>query len=791
MGDGRIVLCDGNTVSCWPTKTAMSRPTRAPGGSPWGTVCWARIGAIYVTQGGSPGSGDTSVISGIQRVSPDGTVELLFSEVAGYKLYEPTISRLPRPETAGCISPNPGPGGFRFDVRARRAGCSPWFPGRRSMLMELPGVYRTGWPRCAAAALLDRIDGAPRRRMENGEPVTFLPALRWASSPMAWRSPPTGGCSLWPPPSPRVSPSSRRRGMCWRRSVSASTTNCIFDGPALYVTAEADIEASARRHVLAGGHGRTGRPGPHSRWARGHGNPGRPGPDLRRPVGFSAAASAGGSAGRRGTRSVRRHWRARRGAERRPDAGQRAKPGVLADQNESVAVPGELLPPVQRLREQQPCHLGRVGIVGEYITSPPRSKHGQPIQPARRRVHVAVRDSHPEGPLVTHSHHRQEAAQGSHSGGHIVRGAGRARWSGRPDPEGEATPLKFGVQFLDEDAFPAGVLGCPAAGPAATVRIGAGDGHAHRGVSLGADRGLCLLPAPRGQRSRSPRRRAGHAAGTPRCRTARVPAQNRSARRRQARGRASARRASPSRAARQRTGGVHARTVRAVARLDHSAGKRAMCHEPHAHNKTYGATAGRIVPRALSPGMGRNAGLGRAIALRLSAESLLICTPTFAGTRSPAASPPIIRGGGAAEFARADVFLPARVRTKLAARAVASTGQLDVVVDDAAFGRHSKPMLDTEDQDFDAIMAVNVRDLMLCRAAVRQMLTQPAPGRRPRPDREHHLAARDGRRARARGLRHQQGSAGAADPPDRGRDWARWHHLQQRRPGEDRHRHAG
>ena len=44
-------------------------------------------------------------------------------------------------------------------------------------------------------------------------------------------------------------------------------------------------------------------------------------------------------------------------------------------------------------------------------------------------------------------------------------------------------------------------------------------------------------------------------------------------------------------------------------------------------------------------------------------------------------------------------------------------------------GRHSKPMLDTEDQDFDAIMAVNVRGpFMLCRAAVRQMLSQPARG---------------------------------------------------------------
>ena len=53
-----------------------------------------------------------------------------------------------------------------------------------------------------------------------------------------------------------------------------------------------------------------------------------------------------------------------------------------------------------------------------------------------------------------------------------------------------------------------------------------------------------------------------------------------------------------------------------------------------------------------------------------------------------------------------------------------------MLVNDAALaGRHSKPLLDTEDGDFDAIMAVNLRGpFMLCRAAVRQMLTQPARG---------------------------------------------------------------
>ena len=69
-------------ASCSPGATGTCRRSRGPSARrryPLGTD-----GAIYVTQGGNvPGSGDTSAISGIQRVSPDGKVELLFSEVAG------------------------------------------------------------------------------------------------------------------------------------------------------------------------------------------------------------------------------------------------------------------------------------------------------------------------------------------------------------------------------------------------------------------------------------------------------------------------------------------------------------------------------------------------------------------------------------------------------------------------------------------------------------------------------------------------------------------------------------
>src|SRR6266566_7966981 len=129
---------------------------------------------------------------------------------------------------------------------------------------------------------------------------------------------------------------------------------------------------------------------------------------------------------------------------------------------------------------------------------------------------------------------------------------------------------------------------------------------------------------------------------------------------------------------------------------------------------------------------GSSSGIGRAIALRLAADGFWVLLADVRRDPLTGGEPTddLIQGsGGACEFARVDVT-PRQDCDQLAARAVASTGQLDVLVNNAALaGRHSKPMLDTEDQDFDAIMAVNLRGpFMLCRAAVRQMLTQPPRG---------------------------------------------------------------
>jgi NAD(P)-dependent dehydrogenase (short-subunit alcohol dehydrogenase family) len=129
---------------------------------------------------------------------------------------------------------------------------------------------------------------------------------------------------------------------------------------------------------------------------------------------------------------------------------------------------------------------------------------------------------------------------------------------------------------------------------------------------------------------------------------------------------------------------------------------------------------------------GSSSGIGRAIAVRLAADGFWVLLADVRRDPLTGGEPTddLIRaGGGACEYLAADVS-DRQDCDRLVTQAVAHAGRLDVLVNNAALaGRHSRPLLGTEDADFDAIIAVNLRGpFMLCRAAVRQMLTQPARG---------------------------------------------------------------
>ena len=129
---------------------------------------------------------------------------------------------------------------------------------------------------------------------------------------------------------------------------------------------------------------------------------------------------------------------------------------------------------------------------------------------------------------------------------------------------------------------------------------------------------------------------------------------------------------------------------------------------------------------------GAASGIGRAIALRLAADGYNVVLGDVRRTPITGGDPTvdvILEAGGSGVHVEADVARPADC-DNLIETAVALTGSLDLLVNNAALaGSHSKPLVDTDEDDWDAIMAVNLRGpYLLCRAAVRQMLTQEPIG---------------------------------------------------------------
>ena len=126
---------------------------------------------------------------------------------------------------------------------------------------------------------------------------------------------------------------------------------------------------------------------------------------------------------------------------------------------------------------------------------------------------------------------------------------------------------------------------------------------------------------------------------------------------------------------------------------------------------------------------GGASGLGRAIALRLADEGARVAVGDV--RREPR------EGGRATEeilgerglFVTADVSGAEEV-DRLVEAAVERFGRLDVFVANAGIaGPYSKGLLETSEDDWDAIMAVNLRGVFLCaKRAIEQMLGQEPVG---------------------------------------------------------------
>jgi gluconolactonase len=251
LPDGRLVFCDGNIGELSVYADGAVGTFAVTGGSPWGAVLGSD-GAIYVTQGGNvPGSGDTSAVSGIQRVRSDGTVELLHSEVDGRNLAGPNDLAF-GPDGRLWFTDSGTEHDDRFDVRSPGRLFAVDRDGRGEMVLELPDVYPNGIAFDAQKRLYWTESMAHRvMRWEPGGAAVFCQLSDdYVPDGMAFAA--DGRAFVCTTISEGVTVISPDGVFIEQIDLGEHATNCIFDGPTLYVTAThvAEIEASQRTGTL-------------------------------------------------------------------------------------------------------------------------------------------------------------------------------------------------------------------------------------------------------------------------------------------------------------------------------------------------------------------------------------------------------------------------------------------------------------------------------------------------------------------------------------------------------------
>ncbi len=250
MPDGRLVFCDGNIGELSLYAGGVVSSFALMGGSPWGAVLGSD-GAVYVTQGGNvPGSGDTSAVSGIQRVRADGTVELIYSEVDGRTLVGPNDLAF-GPDGRLWFTDSGSEFDDRFDFRSSgRLFAVDGTSGE--MILERPEVYPNGIAFDADGRLYWTESLAHRVcRLEDGMVATWCQLSDdYVPDGMAFAA--DGRAFVAATISGGVAVISADGKLVEHIDLGEHATNCIFDGPTLYVTAtrSADIEASQRTGTL-------------------------------------------------------------------------------------------------------------------------------------------------------------------------------------------------------------------------------------------------------------------------------------------------------------------------------------------------------------------------------------------------------------------------------------------------------------------------------------------------------------------------------------------------------------
>jgi glucose 1-dehydrogenase len=129
---------------------------------------------------------------------------------------------------------------------------------------------------------------------------------------------------------------------------------------------------------------------------------------------------------------------------------------------------------------------------------------------------------------------------------------------------------------------------------------------------------------------------------------------------------------------------------------------------------------------------GSASGIGRAIAIRLAADGASVVVSDVRGDPREGGEPTetvIAEAGGTCVRVDGDASRWEDI-DRLVSATVERFGRLDVMVNNAAIaGPASKPLLETTEEDWDAIMAVNLRGVFLCcKRAIGEMIGQEPIG---------------------------------------------------------------
>lgn len=128
---------------------------------------------------------------------------------------------------------------------------------------------------------------------------------------------------------------------------------------------------------------------------------------------------------------------------------------------------------------------------------------------------------------------------------------------------------------------------------------------------------------------------------------------------------------------------------------------------------------------------GGSSGIGRAIAMLFASEGAKVAigdVTTEAKEGGEATEAAIAAAGGTAIYEPCDVSVWGDV-DRLVSRAVEEFGALDVIVNNAATLGGGTKLLETTEEDWDRVMAINAKGVFFgCKRAVQQMLTQPVKG---------------------------------------------------------------